>query len=137
MSFEKFIEKARKEPEKYRDLLIKEKESFEDDVRKHMDWILALFSIEVTYSTFITTVVISYKIYHPVLGISVFTFIIPMFIMMIFGVDKEKKIREVREILYDNMNLENTSIIKILGIFGILVGIAYAIIILLAPILFP
>jgi len=59
------------ESEKYRDLLIKEKESFEDDVRKCMDWILALFSIEATYSTFIMTVVISYKIYHPVLGVQV------------------------------------------------------------------
>jgi len=53
MSFNKFIEKARKEPEKYRDLLLKKREILENYMRSFISCSLTIMGVEFAYVSFL------------------------------------------------------------------------------------
>ena len=123
MSFERFIEKTRKEPEKHRDLLIKEREILESNLRSYMSWSLTLLSIGIGYVAFI----ISQKLYYPIFIIVYIMLIIAYAINLKLIHDAEINLSLVKEILYGDCmkNSPQWNFVKRITILYIILSILF------------
>ena len=122
---EKLLEKARKEPEKYRDLLLEEKRALEAGLRHCSSWLLTLGSLLTAYMGLLSRL--------RILAVSVPVILIALasiFIVLIIGLRRARLIRKIREILYGDPMDEETYI-KLLGAWAIACGIIALLIALL------
>jgi len=95
-ALEKLLEKARKEPEKYRGLLLEEKRSLEADLRHRFSWMIALAQLEIAYFSLSKAVGID-----PLIGIIVImVLLIGALILSILCTRVERMIKGIREVLY-------------------------------------
>ncbi len=95
-ALEKLLEKARKEPGKYRDLLLEEKRSLEADLRHRFSWMIALAQLEIAYFSLSKVAGID-----PLTGSMVITaLLISAVALSMLCARAERMIREIRGILY-------------------------------------
>ncbi|RLF19255.1 MAG: hypothetical protein DRM97_08575 [Thermoprotei archaeon] len=95
-ALEKLLEKARKEPEKYRDLLLEEKHSLEADLRYRFSWTIAIAQLEIAYIGL-------FRVLKVDLTIVVIVSVLLMAIAITLSAScllVERMIKRVREILY-------------------------------------
>ncbi|RLF23129.1 MAG: hypothetical protein DRN15_07275 [Thermoprotei archaeon] len=116
---EKLLEKARKEPEKYKDLLLEEKHSLEADLRHYFTWILTLLGLEIAYVSIMVKLRLGY------VSIIAIMFMVSCVIHLAgLYIKKTRILRVLREMLYgDPMDEYDTYFIIMVTIMSIILAI--------------
>jgi len=118
---EKLLEKARKEPEKYRDLLLEEKRSLEADLRHYFTWSLAILSLEIAYIGVIRVIEVKIMVMHLLVIILMTTIIMYLTIQ---HHDRERILDEIRRILYgDPMDKRDSYFLIYVAIMSVILAI--------------
>ena len=118
---EKLLEKARKEPEKYRDLLLEEKRSLEADLRHYFTWSLAILSLEIAYIGVIRVIKVKIMVMHLLVIILMTTIIMYLTIQ---HHDRERILDEIRRILYgDPMDKRDSYFLIYVAIMSVILAI--------------
>ena len=118
---EKLLEKARKEPEKYRDLLLEEKRSLEADLRHYFTWSLAILSLEIAYISVIKVIEVRIMVMHLLVIILMTTIIMYLTIQ---HHDRERILDEIRRILYgDPMDKRDSYFLIYVAIMSVILAI--------------
>ncbi|RLF22536.1 MAG: hypothetical protein DRN15_08850 [Thermoprotei archaeon] len=95
-ALEKLLEKARKEPEKYRDLLLEEKRTLEADLRHRFSWMIALAQLEVAYFSLFR----AFKVDPMVIVYIALLLVIGVTTLFILYLKAESMLGRIHEILY-------------------------------------